>query len=145
MLHPCKDSLLSGWFVHSKGQAAEIKVTMNDCKLICTLIMLETRVKVSHGALQWFCLDLFWVLGEWQPKTLVQAKIGWTMKKSLSQRPAVGMHQNDGMWIAFFSKWSIHEHPWVPLFCYVTMQEPADAGVGEPVFTGPYSDCRWFD
>lgn len=74
MLYPCKNSLLSGWFVHSKGQAAEMNVSMKDCKLICILIMLETRVNVSRGALQWFCLDLFWVLGEWQPKTLTQAE-----------------------------------------------------------------------
>lgn len=48
-----------GWFqadlCTQKGQAAEMKGTVSDCKLICVLIILETEVNVSHGELQWFC------------------------------------------------------------------------------------------
>lgn len=39
------------------------------------------------------------------------------------------MHQYDGTWIAFFSKWNIPERPWVPAFFYVMMQQLTDAGL----------------
>lgn len=126
------DSLVSGWFLHLKDQAAEMKVIMSEWKLISVLIMMETGISVPPGELQLFCLDLLWVLSGWQKNcNTSQSTIGWTLKKELSQIPEAETHNYVGMWIAFFNIWNTPERPWVPAFCYVMTEQPTDAGVRE--------------
>lgn len=45
------DSLVSGWLLHSEEQAADLKVTVSEWKLISVLITMETGVSAPLGDL----------------------------------------------------------------------------------------------